>query len=192
MAEFDGVNHDFFAGFFRARFDHHDAVGCADNHDVHHALAHFVVGGIDDELSADLADAHRAQRSEERNVRKRQRAGCGVDAEHVRIIARIRRQNEGDDLGLAAETLGKHGTHRAINLAAGEHFALTHAAFAFDEAAGEASAGVGVFAVVNGEREEIDAFARVGIGGRGGEHNVIAHADHGRSMGLLGQFSGFE
>ena len=90
------------------------------------------------------------------------------------------------------ETLGKHGTHRAVDLPAGEHFALTHAAFAFDEAAGETSAGVGVFAVVNGEREEIDAFARVGIGGRGGEHNVIAHADHGRSMGLLGQFSGFK
>jgi len=74
----------------------------------------------------------------------------------------------------------------------GEHFALAHAAFALDEAAGKASTGVGVFAVIHGEGKEIDAFARIGVGGSGGEDDVIAQADHGRAVGLLGQFSGFE
>ena len=80
----------------------------------------------------------------------------------------------------------------AVDLAAGENFALTRTAFALDEAAGDASAGVGVFAVVNGEREEVDAFARVGIGGGGGQHNVVADAHHDRAVGLFGQFSGFK
>ena len=165
----------FFAYFLRARFDHHDAVGGADDHDVQQALAHLIVGGIDDELAVDLAHAHRADGAEERNIGKRQRGRCAVDAENVGIITRIGRQHEGDDLRLALESLGEHRTHRAIDLAAGEHFALAHAAFALDEAAGKASAGVGVFAVINGEREKIDAFARIGIGGGGGEHDVIAH-----------------
>ena len=186
MAEFDGVDDHFFADFFRAGFDHHDAVGGADDHDVHQALAHLVVGGIDDELSVDLADAHRADRSEERNVGKRERGRGAVDAEHVGIVTAVGREHEGDDLRLALESLGEHGTHRAIDLAAGEHFALAHAAFALDEAAGKASAGVGVFAVIDGEGKEIDALAGIGVRGRGGEHDVIAQADYGRAVGLLG------
>ena len=79
-----------------------------------------------------------------------------------------------------------------VNLATGERFALTHAAFALDEAAGDASASVGVFAIVNGEREEIDALARVGIGSGGGEDNVVADSHHDRAVGLLGQFSSFK
>ena len=108
----------------------------------------------------DQADAHRADRAEERNVGEGQRGGSGVDAEHVGIVIGVGGEHEGDDLGLALEAFGEHRTHRPVDLAAGENFALAHAAFALDEAAGKASAGVGVFAVINGEGKEIDAFAR--------------------------------
>ena len=154
--------------------------------------AHLVVRGIHDELSVDQADAHRADGAEKRNVGKRQRARGAVDAQNVGIIIAVGRQHERNDLRLALESLGEHGTHRPVDLAAGEHFALAHAAFALDEATGETSAGVGVFAVVNGEGKEIDAFARIGIGGGGGEHNVFAEADHGSAAGLLGQLSRFK
>src|SRR5205807_1860539 len=79
----------FFARFFCAGLDHHNAVGGAYDHDVQKALAHFVVGGIDDELSADLADADCAERSEERNVGECKRGGGGVDAEDVGLIAGV-------------------------------------------------------------------------------------------------------
>ena len=103
----------------------------------------------------------------------------GVDAADVGIILGISGENEGDDLGLALKSFGEHGADRAVNLAAGEDFALAHAAFALDKAAGNASAGVGVFAVVNGEREKIDARAGLGIGGGGGENDVLANAHDG-------------
>ena len=143
-------------------------------------------------MPADLADAHRADGAEERNVGKRESAGRAVDAENVGIIIRIGGEHEGDDLSLALEALGEHRTHRAVDLSAGEHFTLAHAAFALDEAAGKASTRVGVFAVIDGEGEEINALARIGVGGGGGEDDVFADADHGRAVGLLGQFSGFE
>ena len=111
---------------------------------------------------------------------------------NVGIVFAVGREHERDHLRLALESFGEHGTDRAVDLPAGEHFALAHAAFALDEAAGETSAGVGVFAVVHGEREKVDAFARIGIGGGGGEHNVFAEADDGGSVGLLGQFSCFK
>ncbi len=192
VTELDGVDHRLFFHFFRARLDHHDRFGGAYDHDVQQALAHLVVRRIDDERAVDQAHAHRADGPEERNVGQRQRARRAVDAENVGIVVAVGGEHKGNDLGLALEALGKHGTHRPVDLAAGEHFALAHAAFALDEAAGKASTGVGVFAVVHGEREKVDAFARIGVGGRGGEHNVIAQADDGCSVGLLGQFSGFK
>ncbi len=192
MAELDGVDDRLFFHFLRARLDHHDAVGSSDDHDVDQASAHLVVRGIHDELSVDQADAHGADRTEERNVRKRQRTRGAVDAQNVGIIITVGRQHERNDLGLALESLGEHGTHRPVDLAAGEHFALAHAAFALDEASGETSAGIGVFAVINGEGKEIDAFARIGVGGSGGEHNVFAEADHSGASGLLGELSSFK
>ena len=119
-------------------------------------------------------------------------ARCAVDAEHVGIVFAVGREHEGNDLGLALESVGEQRTDRAINLAAGENFALAGTAFALDEAAGNASAGVGVFAVVNGEREKIDAFAGIGVGGGGGENNVVADAHNGGAVRLLGQFSSFK
>src|SRR5208337_650080 len=83
-------------------------------------------------------------------------------------------------------------TDRPVNLAAGESFTLAHASFALDKTAGNASAGIGVLAVVNRERKEVDALAGLGIGGSGGENNVFAESDDGSAAGLLGKFSGFD
>ena len=192
VPELDRVEHGLFFYFLRARLDHHDAVGRPDHHDVDQAAAHLVVGGIHDELPIHQSHAHRADRPQERNVGECQRARRAVDAEHVGIVIAVGRQHERNDLGLALESLGKHGTHRPVNLPAGEHFALAHAAFALDEASGETSAGVGVFAVINGEREKIDAFARIRVGGGGGEDNVFAESYYGGAAGLLGKLSSFK
>ena len=192
MREFDRVHHRLFFYFFRARLDHHDRFGGADDHDVEQAVAHFGIGGIGDEAAFDQADAHRADRAKERNIGKGQGGRSGVDAADIGIVFGVGGEDEGDDLGLALEAFGEHRTDRPVNLAAGENFALAHAPFALDKAAGDASAGIGVLAVVDGEREEVDALAGLGIGGGGGENNVFAKAHDGRAVGLLGQFSSFK
>ena len=68
----------------------------------------------------------------------------------------------------------------------GENLTLAWTPFALDETAGDASAGVSVFAVVNRQREEVDSLARIGIRRRGREHYVVADAHHYRTVGLLG------
>src|ERR1700735_5542695 len=192
MAELDGVEHRIFLNFLGARFDHHDAVARAHDHDVHQTLAHLVVGGIHHELAVHQADPHCTNGAKEGNVGKREGAGRAVDAKYIGIVIGVGGENEGNDLSLALKSLGKHRPHRPVDLAAGEHFAFTHAPFALDKAAGKTSAGIGVFAVVDGEGKEINAFTRVGVGGSGGEDDVVAHADYGCAVGLLGQFSSFK
>ena len=104
----------------------------------------------------------------------------------------VSRQHHGDDLGLAAEAFGEQRPDGPIDLAAGQDFALAGPPFALDEAARNASGGIGVFAVIDGEGEEVDALAGVGIGAGGGENNVVADAHNAGAMCLLGQFSGFK
>src|SRR6185312_17030793 len=91
-----------------------------------------------------------------------------------------------------AEALGEQRTDGAVNLAAGEDLLLRGPAFALDVAAGEAAAGVGVLAVVHGERKEVNALAGlIGAGGGGQDHGV-AQADNDGAACLAGDFSGFE
>ncbi len=97
-----------------------------------------------------------------------------------------------DDLGLAAEAFGEQRPDGPVDLAAGQDFALAGTPFALDEAAGNASRGVGVFAVVDGEREEVDTLAGLGIGAGGGQNDVVADAHDAGAVRLLGQFSGFK
>ena len=186
MGEFDRVHDRLFFHFLGAGLDHHDAFGSADHHDVEQALAHLGVSRVDDECTIDQADADSADRAFERNVGNGERGRCAVDTEDVGIVFGVGGENEGDDLGLALETVGEHGTHRAVNLAAGEDFTLAGAAFTLDEAAGNASAGVGVFAIINRQGEEIDSLAGIRVGGGGGEHYVVADAHNHRAVRLLG------
>ena len=65
-------------------------------------------------------------------------------------------------------------------------------ALALEEAAGNASRGVGVFLVVDGERQEVDALARVGGRAGGDEDHGVARADDDRAVGLLGEPAGLD
>ena len=71
-----------------------------------------------------------------------------------------------DDLRLVAPARGEQRADRAVDQAAGEHFLFGGLAFALEEAAGDAARRVGVFAVVDGQREEVDALARRSRRGR--------------------------
>ena len=116
------------------------------------------VGRVDDELVIDDADADGADRAVERDVRERERAAGAVDAEHVGVVFLVGRVDERDDLRLVAEGLREERADGTVDLAGGQDLLLGGTAFALDEAAGDASAGVGKLSVFNGQREEVNAF----------------------------------
>jgi hypothetical protein len=87
---------------------------------------------------------------------------------------------------------GKQRTDGAIDLAAGQDLLLARTAFALDEAAGNASTGVGELAILNGQREEVDSFFRVGRGHGGCQNYVVAAGCERGAGGLLGHASGLK
>src|SRR5882724_7055304 len=168
VGELNGVEDGLFFYFFGAGLDHDDGVGRGDDHQAEKAFVHFLICRVNDELAVDQAYADCANRTVEGDVAQREGGGCAVDGEDVGIVFRVGGEDQGNDLRLAAESFGEQRADGAIDLAAGEGFAVAHAAFALDESAGDASASIGIFAVVDGEGEERDADAGLGVGaGRG-------------------------
>ena len=128
----------------------------------------------------------------ERNIRKRQRAACAVDAEHVGIVFLVGRVHKRHNLRLVPEGFREQRANGAIDLPRRQNFLFARAAFALDEAAGDASAGVGELAILNGQREEVDAFLGVGRSGCGCKHGVVAAGRESGAGRLLGQTAGLE
>ena len=128
----------------------------------------------------------------ERNLGEVERRRGSHNADDVRVVVGVGRENHRDHLRLAPEAGGKERPDRAVNHPAGEDFLFRRPSFALDEAAGNPPRGVGIFAVIHGEREETDSFARVLIGGGRDQHYGVAVAHQDRAAGLLCETPGFE
>ena len=94
-------------------------------------------------------------------------AARGGDAgEDVRVVLAVEGEHVQVNLHLVHEPLGEQRAQRAVDQAGGEDFLGGRAAFALHEPAGELAGGGAALAVVDLEREEVDAFARVGADDR--------------------------
>ena len=193
VPEFDGVHHAIFLDFAGPSLDHDDRLGGADHHQIQLAFVDFAVSRIDNELIVQQADAHGSDRSMEGNVGNRQRAGCAIDGGNIGIVVGIGRQYQGDHLGIITKSFGKERANGTVDLAADQDFTFTGAAFALDKTSGNSAPGIGIFAVIDGQREKVSpARPRLRVGAGGGEHHILADAHHDGAVCLLGQFSGFK
>ncbi len=188
MKGFDEV---FFRKFVGSAFDHDDLVFAADVDVVEVAFLAFGVGGVDDELSVNAADADSAHGFGKGDVGDDEGGGCAVDAEDVRIVFAVCREEDGDDLGVIEVTLREHGAKGAVRHAAGEDFLFGGTSFAFEVAAGEHARSCRFFLVFDGEREECLSVLDFG-GADGGDEDDGVSATYGDgSVGKACHFAGF-
>src|SRR5690348_10196045 len=149
--------------------DHRQAVLRADDDEVEARLVlHRAERRVDDELAVDLSDADRAHRAEERQRRDHQRRGGAVDAQDVVRRHEVGGQDRADDLHLVAEALRPQRPDRPVDHARSQDRALRRTSLALEEAARDLAGGVHALLDVDGEREEVRAFARLdpALGGR--------------------------
>ena len=187
----EGVEDDALVDFARAGFDHDDRVRRTGHDEVEVAEIALRVGRVDDELAVDVADADGRDRIRERNLGDHQRRGGGVDGEDIGIVLAVSGENQGDDLRLLPVALRKRWAEGTVDETAGENFLLGGTAFAFEKAARDAAAGVGVLLVVDGEGHEVAEDGAFFVAGRG-EDDRVAVADHARAVGLTCDRTGLE
>ena len=190
MAEHHGAEHDVFGQLLGFRFDHQHGVGGAGDDEVEMALGHFVQRRVEHVFVVDEADARGADRAHERRARQRQRRGSRDHRQDVGIVLQIVRQRGDDDLGLVAPAIGEQRPDRAVDQAGDQRFLLGRTAFALEVAAGNAAGGVVFLLVVDGQRQEVDAFARLLGGDHGRQHGGVAIGGENGAVGLAGDLAG--
>src|ERR1700720_320934 len=102
------------------------------------------------------------------------------------------RKHGDDDLGLVAPAFDEQRTDRAVDQTGDQRLLFGGTAFALEIAAGNAASGIGLFDVIDGQRQEVDAFARRLGGNDGGEHDGLAIGGEYGAVGLAGNLSGFK
>ena len=150
------------------------------------------MGGVEDELAVEPADAHGAEGAQEGQFAEHEGRGGGVDAEDVALVLAVDGHEGVVDLDVVEEAFREQGADGAVGDAGREDFLFGGAAFALEVAAGEAARGVEALAVFDLQREEVDAFARLGGGGDGGEDHGLPELAGGLAGRLAGQQARFE
>ena len=192
MAEHHGAEHDVFVEFLGFRFHHQHGVGGAGDDEIELGLDHFVERRVQDVLVVAEADAGCTDRALERGAGDRQRRRGRNQRQDVGIVFHVMRQHGDDDLGFIAPAIDEQRTDRTVDQAGDQRLLFGRATFALEIAAGNAASRVGLFLVVDGQRQEVDAFARILRGDDGGEHDGLAIGRQNGTVGLTGDLAGFK
>ena len=192
MAEHHRAEHDVLGQLLGFQFHHQHRVAGAGDDQIELALGHLVELRIEHVFVVDEADAGGADRAHEGRARQRERRRGGDQRQDVGIVFQVVRQRGDDDLRLAAPAVGEQRTDRAVDQAGDQRFLFGRPAFALEIAAGNAAGGVEFFLVVDGERQEVDAFARLLGRHRGGEHGGLAVGGEHGAVGLARHPAGLE
>ena len=192
MSEHHGAKHDVFVEFLGFRLHHQHGVGGAGDDEVELGFNDLVERRVEHIFVVDEADAGCADRALEGHARQRQRGGSRHHREDVGIVLHVVRQRRQDHLGLVTPAIDEEGADGAVDQAGDERLLLGRPALTLEIAAGNTARGVGLFLVVDGEREEVDAFAGCLGGNDGGEHHGLAIGRDDGAVGLTGDFSCFK
>ncbi len=192
VSEHHRAEHDVFVELLGFRFDHQHRVGGAGDDQIELGLDHFVERRVEHIFVIDEADTGGTDRALEGRAGNCQRRGGGNQRQNVGVVFHVMRQHGNDDLGLVAPALDEQRTDRTIDQAGDQRLLFGGPAFALEIAAGNASRGIGLFDVVDGQRQEVDAFARRLGGDHGGEHDGLAIGGEHGAVGLTGDLAGFK
>ena len=108
------------------------------------------------------------------------------------VVLEVIREDRRDDLSVAAEILGKQRADRPVDQARGQRFAVGHAPFALEIAAGNAPSRERLFLVVDSEGKKVLAGLRLLGGDHGRQDSGLAPGREHCAVRLAGDASGFE
>ena len=190
VAEFHGGEEILFRNFVGGAFHHQEALARAGIDQIKVALFALGMRGVDHEFAVDAAHAHTTDRSHEGNVRDMEGGRGGVDRQDVGFIFAVRRKHHVVDLHVIPVAFGEERADGAVSDAGGENLLLARTCLAFEVTAGETAGRVILLAVLDLQREKVDAFARLVGAGHRGKHQGVTQTAHRGASGLTGEQSG--
>ena len=191
MGEHNAVEHLVIGDFLCACLDHRDEVGGGSNGDSHAADLALSLGGVDDILAVDKADAHAGDRAVPRNLGDGQRDGNAEHSGDFGLAVGIDRHNGSHDADIISHVLGEQGANGSVDNSRRKSSLLARSALAALERAGNLAYGIELLFKINRKREEIHALSRLCSHGCGAEHVGLAVTDEARTACELSHLADF-
>ena len=192
MSLHEGVKHLVLRNFLRAGLDHDDLVLGRAQGNVHLGNLALLGGRVDDGLAVDDADLAAGYNVVERDVGDGDRDGSAQQSDYLGRVVIIVLEDGADDGNVVAQVFREQRTHRAVDLTGGQDRLLGRTALAAHEGAGDAAYGVHALLEVNGEREKVDAVARLCGCGSGNEDCGLAVANEAGAVCQLRHLAGLD
>ena len=192
MAGHDRLQHRPFGQLPGLRFDHQNRVRRAGDDEVERGVLHLLDRRIEPDLALDDADARGADGAHERHAREGERRRGGDHRQNVRIRLEVIGEHRRDDLGLAAEFVGKERADRAVDEARHQCFALRRSPLALEVTARNPACGERLFLVVDGEGEKVLAGLGLLLRDNGRKHGRFAPAREHGAVSLTGDAAGLQ
>ena len=183
MRRLDGVQHGVFIDLVGTGFDHDDLVHGGSHGQGQVALFALLLGRVQDDLTVHQADLNAADGAVPGDLRHSGDEGCADHTGDLRAAVRVQAHDGHGDADIVAHLLGEQRAHGAVHNTAGEDGALTRAALAAHEAAGDAACGVELLLILDIQGEEIHTFAGLGAHDHVAHHAGLAVADEGACVG---------
>ena len=139
----------------------------------------------------DATDPDCSNRAEERDVGHFNGGRGSYNGQGVRIIDLVGRNDGRHDLSFKHVSLGKHGTHGAVDQPADQGLTLGSAAFTAEKGSGDFAAGVEFFLIVDGQGEEVLSLPKFFRRNHGTQNLGITVGDHSRTIRLASHLSCF-
>lgn len=192
MAEHDGAQHDVFVEFLGFGFNHQDGIARTGDDEVEDRLVHLVEMRVQNVFAVDVTNASAADRAHEGNAGERQSCGSRNHRQDVRIVLKVVLHDGNDDLGVVLVAFREERADRTVDQAGNQRFLFRRATFALEIAARNLAGGIGLFLVVDGEREEILASLRSLGGNDGRENDGLAVGRENSAVSLAGDLARFQ
>ena len=112
-------------------------------------------------------------------------------SQNIRIVVAVRGERAAHDLNFVQIVEREQRTNWPVDQARRQRFLGGWAGFALDVTARKFPCRVGLFAVINGEREEVAFWIHATFNG-GDKNQRFAKAHHDSSVGLLGKLTCFK
>ena len=170
--------------------NHHYRITGPGNSQVQVGSLTLLHSRVDDKLTINTAYPDTSYRAKERNIRNSQGTGSTNHSSNLRCIVVLYGKDGSHNLHIVSIALREQRTDRTVNQAAAQNSRLARTSLSLYKTARNLADSVHLLLIVNGQREEVNALARLLRSGSSNQNNGLTITNQSSTICLLCHLAG--